>query len=75
MGPLAGRVMSHLVPFLGLFLRLETAGQTVDLRLRLPTCRACARLVRRIEPQYIDFEDQRVDLIVHANFKTALQSA
>lgn len=71
-GPLLGQVLGRLIPFLGLFLRLESAGKTTELRLKLPTCRACAKVVRRIQPQYIDFEDQRVDLIVHVRFRSAI---
>ncbi len=73
MGPLMGRLIGYFIPFLGLFHRLESHGKSVELQLKLPTCARCARRVRDVAPRYIDFEEQRIDLIVHAEFKKALE--
>ena len=54
---------------------LERHKKTIVLSLLLPTCKQCARTQRRIEPNYIDFDAHRIDLVVHLEFKRALEQS
>lgn len=68
-----GEFIAHFFKPFGFLDKMERANKTVEVSLTLPTCEQCARKVRQIEPRYIDFEDQRVDLVVHVEFKKALE--
>jgi len=52
---------------------MDRLNKTTELTLQLPTCEQCAKMVRRIAPHYIDFDANRIDLIVHTEFKKALE--
>jgi hypothetical protein len=52
---------------------MERHKKTVEISLTLPTCEQCARTLRHITPQYIDFDAHRVDLVVHVDFKKAME--
>lgn len=43
------------------------------LKIKIPICRSCKINTRKIVPKYIDFENSRIDLIVHKNFKYGLE--
>src|SRR5216117_3165470 len=45
--------------------RFERLSKTSRIGIRLPVCRDCRKRLRRINPQHIDFEAHRVDLVVH----------
>lgn len=53
--------------------RLERISKQVEVSVELPTCRECAGKVRKVEPKYIDFEDGRIDLVVHVDFRKAME--
>lgn len=52
---------------------MERMSKTVEISMRLPVCPQCWKGLRRITPEYIDFDDHRVDLVVHQQFKIALK--
>jgi hypothetical protein len=51
---------------------MERIEKEIHLSLVLPTCRECALKIGDLTPRYIDFEDRRIDIIVHTNFKKAI---
>lgn len=53
--------------------RLERYSKQVEVSVELPTCGECARKVRKVKPKYIDFEDGRIDLVVHVDFRKAME--
>jgi hypothetical protein len=56
-------------PFLDTTPRIQ---KEIQLSVVLPTCRECALKIGDLTPRYIDFEDRRIDLIVHTDFKKAI---
>jgi len=54
--------------------RLDRESKTVELSLSVPTCQQCSATIKEPVPHYIDFEERRVDLIVHLDFKRALEN-
>jgi hypothetical protein len=68
-----GELFGHFVKGLGFFDTMERYNKTVEVGLRLPTCKPCIRKLRRITPEYIDFDAHRIDLVVHVEFKKALE--
>lgn len=78
--PETGTFDNPFANFLGSFLRvfsiferMDRISKTIDLGLKVPTCEQCSRKLRSIEPHYVDFEARRIDLVVHAEFKRALE--
>lgn len=67
----AGTLVRLLWP-MRLFNFMERTQKTIDLTVRVPTCDWCALDIQEVKPHYIDFEDRRVDLVVHPEFKKAL---
>jgi hypothetical protein len=67
-----GEVLAQFIRPFGIFDRLERSAKRVELRLTLPTCKECARHLRLITPHYIDFDAHRIDLVVHVEFKKAM---
>src|SRR5437667_6256772 len=67
-----GQLLAHLFKPFGFIVKMERLNKTTELTLQLPTCEQCAKIVRRIAPHYIDFDAHRIDLIVHTEFKKAL---
>ncbi len=68
-----GEIIAHFIKPFGLFDMMERNSKTVELSLVLPTCKHCARTVRDLAPHYIDFDAQRIDLLVHVEFKKAME--
>src|SRR5258705_6189901 len=68
---------TFLANFMGPFRfinRLERLDKTVTLSLRLPVCRECWKGLREVRPEYVDFDDHRIDLVVHEQFKNAMKN-
>ncbi len=66
---------SLLAGFIGVFSflnRMERLNKTTYFSLKLPTCDRCSKTLKQISPHYIDFDDHRIDLVVHVEFKKAL---
>jgi hypothetical protein len=68
-----GSLMASFLEVFSFLNKLERMNKTVQVSLRLPTCDQCSRTLKRITPHYIDFDDHRIDLVVHVEFKKALQ--
>ena len=69
---------TFLANFMGPFRfinRLERLNKTITLSIRLPVCRECWKGLRQIRPEHIDFDDHRIDLVVHENFRKAITSS
>jgi hypothetical protein len=52
--------------------KMERIQKEIHLSVVLPTCRECALKIGDLTPRYIDFEDRRIDIIVHTDFKKAI---
>jgi len=63
-----------VIPF-GFAGKMERAQKTTQVSVRLPTCKKCNRILGRITPHYIDFDAHRIDLIVHVEFKRAVEGS
>jgi hypothetical protein len=70
--PLFGRITGVLLRPLRILAKIERAQKEIHLSVVLPTCRECALKIGDLTPRYIDFEDRRIDIIVHTDFKKAI---
>jgi hypothetical protein len=68
-----GGFIAHFVKPFGFIDKMEQLNKTVEVSLELPTCRPCGRSLRYITPHYIDFDAHRFDLVVHVEFKRAME--
>ena len=68
-----GTWLAHRFKPFGFIVKIEKMNKTVGVSLRLPTCEQCAKTLKGITPQHIDFDAHRVDLVVHTEFKKALE--
>ena len=68
-----GQLLARLFKPFGIMVKMERLNKAKELTLQLPTCEQCAKMVRRIAPHYVDFDAHRIDLIVHTEFKKALE--
>ena len=68
-----GEFLAHFLKPFGFIDSMERDNKTVEVSLVLPTCKQCARTVRNIAPHYIDFDAHRIDLVVHVEFKKAME--
>lgn len=69
--PLFGGITGLFRP-LKLLAKMERIQKEIHLSVVLPTCRECALKIGDLAPRYIDFEDRRIDIVVHADFKKAI---
>ncbi len=67
-----GQLLAHLFKPFGFIVRMERLNKTMELTLQVPICEQCAQAVKRIAPHYIDFDAHRIDLVVHSEFKKAM---
>ena len=70
--PLFGGIRTLLLRPLSVLAKMERTQKEIHLSVVLPTCRECAVKIGDLTPRYIDFEDRRIDIIVHTNFKKAI---
>ena len=68
-----GEFIAHFIKPFGFIDKMERYNKTVEVSLILPTCKQCARTLRHITPHYIDFDAHRIDLLVHVEFKKAME--
>ncbi len=61
-----------LLSTLKILILMERTQKSIEITLRVPTCDWCALEIQEVKPHYIDFEDRRVDLVVHPEFKKAM---
>jgi hypothetical protein len=70
--PGVGGFIAHLIKPFDILNMMERHHKTVVVSLVLPTCEQCARNLPNVTPHYIDFDEHRVDLVVHVEFKKAM---
>jgi hypothetical protein len=73
--PLFGGILWLLIRPVNLFAKMERIQKEIQLSVVLPTCRECARKMGNLTPHYIDFEDRRIDIVVHTDFKQAISQS
>jgi hypothetical protein len=67
-----GGLIGFLLKPFKFFDNTERTEKEIHLSFVLPTCRECALKIGDLMPRYIDFEDRRIDIIVHTDFKKAI---
>ncbi len=72
--PGVGTLFINLIKPLAWMHKVDVKSRTVELSLLVPTCEQCSAAMKELTPHYIDFDEKRFDLIVHREFKRALET-
>ena len=71
--PGLGTLFINLIKPLGWINKVDVKNHKIELSLLVPTCEQCNVATKELTPHYIDFEEKRFDLIVHREFRRALE--
>ena len=67
MGPIAGMIASIIFPII---LLVQDQGRYEKVEARIPICCQCKKEKRKIDPEWVDYDEHILAFIVHDNLKS-----